>query len=360
MAQYEQRLAADKRAIRQRVAAVAERVGKAVNESVRGLLAGDLSLSSEIMLGDLPINREIRAIDALCHAFVARHLPSAGHLRFVSSVMRMTVALERIGDYAVTIAREAVQLADRPPEGIAQQIDDLATQASGMFAQAMQAFVDKDAELARETKPMGRDIHRAYCHVFDDLTEDSFPRPLRDRFGLQSVFSRLERVCDQAKNLCEETLFELTGETKPPKVYRVLFVDHTGALLGPLATAIARKAFPGSGRFETAGYAPGRVLAPELTSLADQLGLDLSELSPRQLPDKPGFLDRHHVIVLLSQQCRKHLGVIPFHTVCVEWSLPPVGDGDGKPAAQALTDIAQQLSAEIRELLVTLRGEDAD
>jgi len=252
-----------------------------------------------------------------------------------------------------------VQLSDSPPEEVGEQIQDLSDQACGMLAQAMQAFVDQDADLARETKPMGRDIHRAYYHVFDDLTQDGFPRPLRDRFGLLSVFSRLERVCDQAKNLCEETLFELTGETKPPKVYRVLFVDHTNTVLGPLATAMARKAFPESGRFETAGYAPGKGLAPELTSHADQLGLDLSEITPRQLPDKPGFLARHHVIVLLSPHCRKHLGEIPFHTVCVEWELPSLGDAEGQAAGQTLTAIGQQLSAEIRDLMVTLRGEDA-
>ena len=71
---------------------------------MHALLTRDRELAAEVILGDLPINREVRAIDALCHAFVARHLPSAGHLRFVSSVLRLNVELERIGDYAVTIA----------------------------------------------------------------------------------------------------------------------------------------------------------------------------------------------------------------------------------------------------------------
>jgi len=360
VAHYEQRLAADKGAIRERVAAVAEVVGEAVSEAVGGLLALDPTVSAEVMLGDLPVNREIRAIDAQCHAFVARHLPSAGHLRFVSSVMRMTIALERIGDYAVTIARETVQLSEGPPPAMAEQLEDLSAQASGMLAQAMQAFREKDGDLARDTKPLGRDIHRAYYQVFTELMGDDVPRPLRDRFGLLSVFSRLERVCDQAKNICEETLFELTGETKPPKVYRVLFVDHTNTLLGPLATAIARKAFPQSGRYQTAGYAPGEALAPELVSLADQLGLELSELGPRKLSIKSDALGGYHVIVLLSKHCRRHLGDVPFHTACLEWGLPPVSDEDGNPSPRALTDISQQLSAEIRDLLVILRGDDAD
>ena len=56
----------------------------------RALLTLDRDLAYATVLGDKPINREIRELDRLCHAFVARHLPSAGHLRFVSSVLRLT------------------------------------------------------------------------------------------------------------------------------------------------------------------------------------------------------------------------------------------------------------------------------
>ena len=98
------------------VASVARHVQTALERSVHALLARDRQASAETILGDLRINRETRAIDRRCHAFVARHLPTAGILRYVSSVLRLNIALERIGDYATTIARTVPHLStDAPP-----------------------------------------------------------------------------------------------------------------------------------------------------------------------------------------------------------------------------------------------------
>ena len=98
MSHYEERLQADLDEIRERVKAVGDEVIDAVGNACRSLLNVDRALAAETILGDLPVNREIRAIDQRCHAFVVRHLPSAGILRFVSSVLRLTVAIERIGE----------------------------------------------------------------------------------------------------------------------------------------------------------------------------------------------------------------------------------------------------------------------
>ena len=108
---YEARLQADLDAIRRRVDVVGQRVLHATRESIAGLLTGHKARCYDVCLADREINRETRAIDVLCHEFVARHYPAAGHLRFVSSVLRLDVALERIGDYAVTFdASEAQQI----------------------------------------------------------------------------------------------------------------------------------------------------------------------------------------------------------------------------------------------------------
>ena len=114
MSHYEKRLEEDLSTIRNRIEAVAETIEAALHKAVHATLKGDRRLANQIVLDDKPINREIRAIDKLCYAFIARHLPSAGHLRFVSTVLRLNVELERIGDYAVAIAREAVQLSAAP------------------------------------------------------------------------------------------------------------------------------------------------------------------------------------------------------------------------------------------------------
>ena len=139
MSIYEQRLDADKKEIRDRIAEVGRRVEQAMVDAVHALLTRDEPQAYATMLGDLPINREVRAIDKLCHGFVARHLPSAGHLRFISSVLRMNIALERVGDYAVTICRESVHLKSPPPPDLEGHIRGLADEAITYLRQAVRA-----------------------------------------------------------------------------------------------------------------------------------------------------------------------------------------------------------------------------
>ena len=111
MSGYEQRLAEDKAEIRRRVVDVGARVEKAVSSAVDALLSHDRAGAYRLVLEDLPINREVRALNQRCHAFIARHIPSAGHLRFVSSVLQMNVALERIEHRTVCI--DAAHRVDR-------------------------------------------------------------------------------------------------------------------------------------------------------------------------------------------------------------------------------------------------------
>jgi phosphate transport system protein len=357
---YEQRLAEDKAEIRRRVVAIGQRVRLAVETAVASLLALDHAACSRVILGDLPINREIRAIDHLCHRYIARHLPSAGHLRFVSSVLQMNIALERIGDYAVTISREGAQLSSAPPPTFAEPVRELAHQADYVLTRALSAFSEQNAELARQTRPQATAADRTFGQIYRTLTEQGGELPLADAFALLTVCHRLERVSDQAKNICEETVFELAGETKPPKRYRILFVDARDTLAAPLAVALARKAFPESGDYSSAGFQPGKNLAPELVALADELSLDLDGLEPVSLSQEREYLSQFDVIVGLVPDVRLHLERVPYTTVLVQWQLPRLADaGRAEALSQRLRQLSQHLSNEIHDLMVTMRGEGA-
>ena len=107
MSHYEERLARDLADLKGRIATLGVRLDAALGAAVRAFLGRDRDLASSTILGDRAVNRATREIDRLCHAFVVRHLPSAGHLRYISAVLRLCIALERIGDYAVSISREA-------------------------------------------------------------------------------------------------------------------------------------------------------------------------------------------------------------------------------------------------------------
>jgi len=380
MSHYEERLQSDLEAIRASVKAVGKQVRLSVDEACKALLALDRTRASANILGDLPINRAIRAIDKNCHFFVARHLPSAGILRFVSSVLRLTIAIERIGDYAATISRETIQLQEPVSQTVGRDVELMGEQSLRMLKQALKAFGEGNAELARGTMGMAAQVDCSFKRVFADLLREGEKRSrsIADVFAILTVFNRLERISDQAKNICEEAIFAATGVTKEPKRYRILFVDPENACWSPLAEAIARKAFPESGQYASAGWAPAAAMDAGFLDFMDRHGLEVRQESPRPIPTTHEELDDYHVIVNLGRELRSHLADLPFKTVLLDWDLiPPDGEhdggtpgsgtfgsgtfGSGAPGAEGpdFERLYKQIAFQIRELMLILRGADA-
>ena len=118
--------------------------------------------------------------------------------------------------------------------------------------------------------------------VFEDLLREGEEREgrLNDLFALLVIFNRLDRVIAQAKNICEETLFAVAGETKAPKMYRVLFLDEKNDCASLLAEAYANKAFPEAVAAASAGWAPAEGVEPRVQLFMDPRGLDTAKLKP--------------------------------------------------------------------------------
>ena len=253
-----------------------------------------------------------------------------------------------------------MQLSAAPPERFAEEIRELGRNAMDILADALLAFATEDAELARQTRPHAKSSEAAFERLYRDLTRQAMPLPLPDAFSLLTVAHRLNRVSDQAKNVCEETLFELTGQTKPPRKYRILFVEARDTLIAPLAVALARKAFPESGPYESAGYQPGERLAPELTVLANELSLDLQGIAPSALPLDRDGLAKYDVIVSLGASARRRLDDVPYATAVLEWDMPKLADVAGDAMPSRLRELSHVLSNQIHDLMTTLYGGGAN
>lgn len=363
MTHYEQRLAADLQKIRERVVTMARYAERAFADATSAMLHDDDELAYATILGDHRLNRDSHDLDALCHAFIARHLPSAGHLRFVSSVLRMNIAIERIGDYAVTIGRESAQLNKRPTDEIRRDLHAMAEQSRGMLSRATDAFEQRDADLARATIATAADVDLSFDNVFADLLEagDADALPLVDLFALLITFNRVERVSDQAKNLCEEVIFVETGKTKPAKVYPIAFVDERNDCLSIMAQAIAEKAYPNGGRYLSAGWSPADSLDPGFDAFMDQRGHSTDDLKPGSVTRRLGTLQDLHVVVGIGADPRPHLPPIPYHVVVQIWDLEAPAEGLDRERTDAmLDDRYRQLAARIEDLMETLHGEAVD
>ena len=354
---YEERMEADLTEIRGKVRKASALIEDQVRKAVHALLTDDRDLANEVILGDRRVNRKIREIDHLCHAFIVRHAPSAGHLRFVSAVLRLDVALERIGDYAGTIGREVVQLSGPPPGTVARDIELISHQARRTLRQALTAFHEADVELAQATHGAADQTDSTLQKVFAELLDVGEKRelPLRDIFGLLRIINLLKRVAEQAENICEQTVFAITGDTGDAKVYRILFLDRRNDCGSLIAEAYARKAFPQSGIYTSSGWDPAPDVDPKLVQFLDASGIDMKGLKPsllRPIQEEP----RHfHVIVALDPEARAHIGTIPFRTVCLEWDVGDCGDFSEARLDQLLKTIA----IHVQDLMTILRGSNA-
>jgi len=351
MAGYEARLQKDLGRIAKRVKMMSRAVSESVENSVRAALSRDTQLATETILGDLPTNRLSSDLDHRCHVFVARHLPSAGHLRYISSVMRLNQTLERVGDYAETISRAALSLSGPAPVSTQRDIEMLGEHAVRLLRQALRSFQEEDVDLARGTHEAISNYGTTFDKIFDDLVKEgeASTRPVPDLFALMAIFNRLERVLHQAKNVCQQTVFAVTGEAKPRKTFDILFVDSRNAGASVLAEHFARKAYPEAGTYESAGWDAADAVDPSFVSYGEEIGLDLVNEEPRQFAGRRKVLRDYDLIIDLAGGVHQHVRRVPYHTTLISWPLERRDD----PLA-----VYEQLLPRLADLMNTLRGDE--
>jgi phosphate transport system protein len=360
---YEERLSNDLARIRDEVGGLGAAVERALRNSVQSSLAGDKVLANQTVLGDHPINRTTHEISRLCYAFLAVHQPSAGHLRQIASIVRLVSELERIGDYAVTIAREALQL-PHPPSGLLrQEMEDMAERAQTCLERSIAAFSEKNAELARDTLLVASQAKGRGDVIYADLVEESEKRGERIRylFDMLITIGRLKRVSDRAKNICEEALFTITGETKARKVYRILFLDRRNDCQSQIAEAVARRTFPHSGEYSSAGRSSAADLAPGLFSFLESHGLALGVVKPKVLEPDVEKAAGYDAVISLDGPMSEYLPGQPFRTVFLEWDVGSAPEGvNDADAEQTYLPIYREIGVRLRDLMETLHGTEAD
>lgn len=354
---YEERMEADLGEIKRKVRKVSDLVELQVQHAVEAFLTSTVDLANQAVLGDRQVNRRIKELDYLCHSFIVRHAPSAGHLRFVSAVLRLSVALERVGDYASMMGREIVRLSAPPPGTIRRDIEMMGHQARHTLSQSLRAFHHSDVSLAKSSLGLADQTDFALDTVIKELiaTGEKGERSLRDLFALQRIVNLIKRVAEQADNVAEQTIFATTGETRDRRVFRILFVDEYNNRSSQIAEAYARKAFPESATYRSGGWNPGADIDPMLIEFMDARGVDLRDASPKKLQPVSSVPQHFHVIVSFAPGAREHLGELPYRTTLLEWNMGVSAGTD----AQTLEKLYQDLAVRVRDLITTLAGPEA-
>ncbi|MBF0262011.1 MAG: phosphate signaling complex protein PhoU [Magnetococcales bacterium] len=357
---YEKRLQQDLNQIRQAVADMGAGVENALKNAVQSLLSGNEALANMTILMDEPLDRHCQHVDQMCHGFIARHLPSAGHLRLISSSLRMIYELERIADYAVNICRESLDL-ETPPSGVLrQELESMANASRNMLHQALSAFNQENAGLAKSTMELNAQLGKGLEQAIRDLVAegDSHAGHSRDIVDLYVIFTMLERVGNRATNLCEEVVFWLTGEMPPTKVINVLFLDEENNALGLMAQAMASKGYEKSCQFSSAGRNPAKAPDPRAVEFMRGIGIDISALQPTGLAQVD--LDAIDVIIALQGRVRSYIPKPPFHAAFLDWDVGalPEANEERNSANRRYEEIYRDLAGQLRELMDILAGRE--
>jgi len=354
MSHFEQRLEADLKSIREWVWKMGDDVELALRNSKKALLTRDEKLAYATVLGDQPINRDSRACDRMCHTFIARYLPGAGHLREMAATMRVNIILERIGDYAVTISRESLQLQKDLPHKFIVQIDALANESIQILHESRAAFRHGNAELAKAQMLVAKRVETNMDAIYDQLFAEDNGLSARTALTVFVVFNTFKRVADQAKNICDQTVYAIRGMAKKPKVFHILFLDQPGSDRGQLAVAIGRKYFPGAASYQAATPQSAQQVSADLQAFLTETGLPAEQLDTENIVGLEYDLSEFDLIITLAGTASDYVDKIPFHTSVLDWSSALDNCAPEYPA------MYRTLHAEIAALVNLLAGEEAN
>jgi len=338
---------------------------QALTRALHAFLKRDRQLAYSVILRDQDVDALDTELDQLCLEFILRHQPAAGHLRFVYSASKIVNLLERIGDYAESIARQVLLISSLTFEVPTDKFNELANMAIPMLHNSVHAFVDKNPDLARATMASEPRVNQVRDSLNADLVgwRQQGQLPLEALPPLITVARRFERVSDQATNICEQALYFATGEYLrhlPREGYRVLFVDETNGCLSRIAEAIATRLEAKRFSFSSAGLAAGTVDPQTIWFLAEK-GIDISHQASRSVDQVPD-LDQMQVIVALCKEAERAFPHKPTKTLGLHWLVPDPSRARGTPEqVRAEYERAHQsLTNHIRDLVQAILGNDQE
>jgi len=180
-----------------------------VLKAVEALRRLDVSLAQEIFGEDRVIDRMEIEIDERCVRLLALQQPMARDLRFITAALKINNDLERVGDHAVNIAGGVLRLAGQPLLKPLVDIPRMAGLAGGMLHEALDAFVRRDSESARQLCARDDEVDALNRQVFRELVSFMVEDPVTITRAMELILvaRNLERVADLATNIAEEVVF---------------------------------------------------------------------------------------------------------------------------------------------------------
>jgi phosphate transport system protein len=209
--QYEEEL----RDLRGRLLKMGGLVERQIADAVDSLVSRDSNQAREVIAQDTEVNRMDVEIDEHCIRLLALHQPAAGDLRFITTGLKITTDLERIGDNAVNICERVLELNEQPTLKPYIDIPRMAEIAQAMVKDAIDAFMRDDTELAQAVIDRDDEIDLLHVQIYRELLSYMIEDPHLIARGTRVLFvsKYLERIADHATNIAEMVVYMVKGKT---------------------------------------------------------------------------------------------------------------------------------------------------
>ncbi len=205
----------DLEGIQARIMKMGGLVEAAILDAAQSLEERDEERAEEVRAGDKAVDALEELINEDCARVIALRSPTAVDLRIVLSVMKIAANLERIGDYAKNMAkRTSVLVQMTPVEGSHAALRRMAREVQLMLKDALDAYIHRDINLARDVIDRDRDIDQMYNALFREfltlMLED--PRNITACMHLHFIAKNNERMGDHVTSIAEQVIYLVTGE----------------------------------------------------------------------------------------------------------------------------------------------------
>lgn len=184
----------------------------AIESSMLALMGRDVEAAREVAKNDEAINGMERDIEAQCMKLLLQQQPVASDLRMITAALKMVTDMERIGDHAVDVADLVLSVPDCK-YGKMKEISDMAEEIINMLHDAVQSYIEKDYNKARNVIAHDDVIDELYHTIKKDLVEK-----IRQTDEGETILDYLliakyvERIGDHACHIAEWVIFSITGE----------------------------------------------------------------------------------------------------------------------------------------------------
>ncbi|MEI7904525.1 MAG: phosphate signaling complex protein PhoU [Candidatus Firestonebacteria bacterium] len=185
-----------------------------IQYAIKTLVERKDEYSKEVINHENEVNKLQVVIDEMCLKLIALQQPTASDLRFITSAMKINSDLERIGDQAVNIMENSLDLMKQPPLKPLIDLPKMADIVKGMVKDSLDAFVKRDAELAQKVLETDDQVDDYKDQIFRELltymVQDS--KNISRALDLILVSRNLERMGDHATNIAEDVIFMVLGK----------------------------------------------------------------------------------------------------------------------------------------------------